>query len=220
MLFIWQTIPVVRALYSSTDAFSPLARFVGFTVGVGICEELCKAAPLLLFALNRRRINSAGDGLFLGMMSGLGFAASEGVVYTIKYWSAATGLGATTIRDCLERASASYGSVDQETFLNRLGDVMPGLFEQYGHLVVAQLVRFISLPLLHAVWSGIVGYALARAFLERAWWLFFAGLFASALLHGMYNFSTPTIYSLAVAAASVTAASFLLVRVTHSEVVP
>lgn len=45
-------------------------RFVGFVLGVGVREELCKAAPLILLALSTPRMRRPLTGLVLGMMSG------------------------------------------------------------------------------------------------------------------------------------------------------
>ena len=184
MLLAWQTIPIIAILYSNTETMNPLSRMLGFVLGVGLFEEFCKVAPLLLFGLQSGKIRSAGDGLFLGMMSGLGFAMSEGVEYTIKYWSSAAGLN----------------------------DTFPALVEQYGVFVVAQLTRFMSLPLLHAVWAGLVGYGVAKAFREGRWNLLFAGLGIAAILHGLYDFYSPGVLSLAIAALSIALTLALIVR--------
>jgi RsiW-degrading membrane proteinase PrsW (M82 family) len=212
MLLAWQTIPMIAILYSGTETMNPLSRLLGFVLGVGVFEELCKVAPLLLFGLQARTIRSGGDGLFLGMMSGLGFAVSEGVEYTIKYWSSAVGLGEAHVRQCVEQATNLHGGVNQDVFLERLSDALPIMFEQYGLFVVAQLTRFMSLPLLHAAWAGLVGYGAAKAFREGHWGLLFAGLGVAAVLHGLYNFYSPGVLSLVVAALSISLTLALIVR--------
>jgi RsiW-degrading membrane proteinase PrsW (M82 family) len=215
MLFAWQAIPFIAVLYSGTETVNPMWRLLGFVFGVGVLEELCKVTPLLLFGLRAGKIHTAGDGLFLGMMSGLGFAMSEGVDYTIKYWSSAVGLGEAHVRQCVEQATNLFGTVDQAEFLERLGTSLPAMFEQYGVIVVAQLTRFMSLPLLHAAWAGIVGYGAAKGFQEGKWGLLFAGLGVAAVLHGLYNFYSPSILSLMFAALSILLTLALLVSETR-----
>jgi RsiW-degrading membrane proteinase PrsW (M82 family) len=212
MLLTWRFIPIVGMLYSWTEADEPLRRLMGYVFGVGLCEELCKAAPLLLFAVSSKRVTRATDGLFLGMMAGLGFAMTEGVEYTLKYWSTAAEVSAINVRGCLDQAAGWYGVVEYDEFVERLASSIPSLVEEYGRLVVVQVIRFISLPILHAVWTGLVGYASARAFLERRWGLLFSGLGVAASLHGLYNFFSPTAYSLVVSAASVMMTLWLMIR--------
>lgn len=214
MLLLWQNIPVIALLYSGLETTNPAGRFLGFVLGVGLFEELCKAAPLLLFGLQSQTIRSEGAGLFLGMMSGLGFAVSEGVEYTIKYWSSAVGLGEEHVRECIEQATTLHGSVNQDVFLQRLGTALPAMFEQYGLFVVAQLTRFMSLPLLHAAWAGLVGFGIGKAFGAGQWRFLFGLLALAALLHGAYNFFLPGVISVAVAALSISLALALIIKDT------
>ncbi len=77
-------LPVIRQAYSITDSGGFVARLFGYIFGVGLLEELCKALPLLIFGLGRKHIIHVRDGVFLGLMSGFGFAAVEGVQYTFE----------------------------------------------------------------------------------------------------------------------------------------
>lgn len=64
--------------------------FFGFTLGVGLCEELCKAIPVLY---------RAGKGVLLdwrtaclcGFLSGVGFGVSEGITYASDYYNGVHG---------------------------------------------------------------------------------------------------------------------------------
>ncbi|WP_442485152.1 GYF domain-containing protein [Aeoliella sp. SH292] len=59
----------------------------------------------------------------------------------------------------------------------------------YGWLFMALITRWISLPLLHAIWTGIAGYfvGLSRKASQSHWkWILF-GLTVVALLHGIYD---------------------------------
>lgn len=202
MLLIWQEIPWISALYAGTESDNPFMRLVGFVGGVGVMEELCKAAPLLLFCMSPGTIKSNNDGLLLGLLSGLGFAVREGVQYTMSYWTSAVDLGAISIHQSVEAASNGAGVVAQDVFEEHIGAVMPQLFEQYGQLVSAQLIRFMTLPVLHAAWAALVGYSIAYSLLRRNWSVMLVGLGISAFLHGFYNYLSNSVYGVLVAGLS------------------
>lgn len=84
ILLTLQTFPVIKSLYYETNSNSLVGKLTGFIFGVGILEETCKAFPLIIFGLRKKTIKNFHDGIFLGLLSGLGFAASEGVTYTVK----------------------------------------------------------------------------------------------------------------------------------------
>lgn len=65
---------------------------------------------------------------------------------------------------------------------------------QSGNLTLEQYtlittVRFVSLPLFHAVWSGISGYFLGLSTInaQRQWSITGLGIGIAAILHGLYN---------------------------------
>jgi protease PrsW len=84
VLLSLQTLPVIKNLYSETTSRNLFGRLTGFVLGVGILEETCKALPLIIFGLRKKTIRGIQEGMFLGFLSGLGFAASEGVTYTVR----------------------------------------------------------------------------------------------------------------------------------------
>jgi protease PrsW len=73
-----------------------------------------------------------------------------------------------------------------------------------GGYMIAQFLRLISLPLLHACWSAIVGYFVGLAQLHRgpAKSLFAFGIGIAAVLHGTYDALSSSGLGLAVAALS------------------
>ena len=202
MLFIWHQIPLIALLYSGINTLNPLARLAGFVLGVGVFEELCKIAPILLFGLRVSTLKSAPDGFLLGALSGLGFAMYEGVSYTMKYWTKAADISAISIQQCIEQATSWQGVIDRDVLAARLSEVLPSLVEVNGFFLVVQLVRFMVLPLLHASWAGLVGFCVARAFIEGKWGVFVVGFAAAALLHGLYDF-VPGMYAILIAGASI-----------------
>ena len=87
ILLLW----VVRLIGLSYDlADHPGSNLVlsllGFTFGVGLCEELCKAIPVI------RQFRRAGeiawrDACLLGLASGVGFGISEGITYSSRHYN-------------------------------------------------------------------------------------------------------------------------------------
>lgn len=76
--------------FSYMSAFDPdsgfLWSFVGFTCGVGLCEEICKAIPVFYYLRNTRSSDWRGTCL-LGFASGAGFGISEGIMYASSHYN-------------------------------------------------------------------------------------------------------------------------------------
>lgn len=69
-----------------------LASFFGFTFGVGLCEELCKALPIIAFLRSRDDTNWRAA-LIVGLASGVGFGVAEGIIYSSDFYNGvSTGL--------------------------------------------------------------------------------------------------------------------------------
>ncbi|HVJ86813.1 MAG TPA: PrsW family glutamic-type intramembrane protease, partial [Caulifigura sp.] len=59
---------------------------MGFTLGVGLCEELCKAVPVVLYLYSDQRHTWRGATV-VGFASGIGFGVSEGVSYSAEMYN-------------------------------------------------------------------------------------------------------------------------------------
>ncbi len=169
------------AYYNLVASESGLVQLFGFIFRVGICEELCKALPIIGYLLWKRRQADASTVVLVGVFSGLGFAAFENIQYSDR-----------SISQSLELA------------------------QQHGAVVTAfaiidVLLRSLSCVFCHAVWSGIVGYFLAVAWLtgKRRGALFLVGLLTASILHGVYNWLL-VVLSQRTFAAFVVAVSFML----------
>jgi len=68
-----------RAALDPENGF-PLS-FMGFTCGVGLCEELCKAMPIVFF-LRANPHCGWRAACCVGLASGIGFGVSEGITYS------------------------------------------------------------------------------------------------------------------------------------------
>lgn len=71
----------------------------------------------------------------------------------------------------------------------------------YSEYLIANFTRLITLPLLHALWSGIVAYFIGLGILNDRFikGLIFAGIGLSALLHCLYNTFSQSLIGLIVA---------------------
>ncbi len=152
LLFV-QQVPPFSFLYAATK-WGLIPRMIGFVLGVGVLEEVTKALPVYIFLLRPRKLREPLTSAFYGSMSGLGFAISEGVVYSVQY---ALGL--------------VQGELD------------------FGSYVLTNTIRFVTSPLAHAIWAGIVGYFLGLAAINptRQAAIIFIGVAIAAVLHGLYD---------------------------------
>jgi RsiW-degrading membrane proteinase PrsW (M82 family) len=135
-------------------------RFLAVSPGA-LLEEAGKG--LLLFLLARRVGGFSGpaDGLAHGLLAGLGFGI----------WKAA--------------ASTDWaGAGDAAALTFSAGSVSVGLYA----FVVSSVVTTAAIPLLHAAWSGLVGYVLglARTEEKRPGAFLLAGLLVATFLHSVY----------------------------------
>lgn len=166
LLLLFQQMPPFRTLYHAINA-GPLLRLVGFVLGVGILEEVCKALPIYVLLARPQKLHDPLTAAFYGAMSGLGFAIAEGAAYSFRY-----------------AAGLSRGQLDLSSY------------------VAANTIRFVSLPLFHAMLAGIVGYFIGLAVINpsRRSAIFFIGVIIAATLHGLYNTLAGSIAGLAVVA--------------------
>jgi RsiW-degrading membrane proteinase PrsW (M82 family) len=63
---------------------------LGFTAGVGFCEEACKALPLI-FVARTTGFFTWRSAMIWGLISGVGFGVSEGITYSHDYYNGVQG---------------------------------------------------------------------------------------------------------------------------------
>ncbi len=99
-----------RAALDPDNGF--LVSFLGFTAGVGLCEELCKAVPVLWH--QNRNPDESWRGAFLwGLASGAGFGIAEGIMYSGSMYNGIAGSGLYVVRfvSCVALHALWTGSV-------------------------------------------------------------------------------------------------------------
>ena len=77
--------------YGALDPESGFIKsFVGFTCGVGLCEELVKFIPLVWLmkkASKKGEILHLSGILLVGLASGVGFGVAEGIIYSAQFYN-------------------------------------------------------------------------------------------------------------------------------------
>ncbi len=147
-------LPGVRHIFAASESANIFGRLVGFTLAVGLVEEVAKAIPIFWFARKSSGKRRPSTTAYVGVISGLAFGATEAIVYSVQY---AAGHAAARMT--------------------------------YGDYLVVQVLRLVSLPFLHAIWSGILGYLIGLAMLaghsSRA--ICLVGIALVSVLHGGYD---------------------------------
>jgi RsiW-degrading membrane proteinase PrsW (M82 family) len=160
---VLQQVPPISWLYGLLEpSHTFLLRLVAFVAGVGVLEEVGKGLVLLFLAKKLGGLADAADGVFYGLMSGLGFGVYEAIQYTES----------TNVRHA---AALSYIT----------GSESLGLYSYF----VSSFVRIVSLPLLHAVWTAIAGYFIGLSFLakKKTHAVLAVGFLVPIVLHGLYD---------------------------------
>jgi RsiW-degrading membrane proteinase PrsW (M82 family) len=102
--------------YSYQAALDPengfFLSFLGYTLGVGFCEEVCKALPLLWY-YRERRDQSWRTAFLWGLASGAGFGIAEGIMYSSNHYNGVSGADAYVVRfiSCVALHALWTGSV-------------------------------------------------------------------------------------------------------------
>ena len=86
-----------RAALDPSNGF--LSSFFGFTLGVGLCEEFTKAAPVF-FRLHDESSDrmSWRAACIWGLASGAGFGIAEGILYASNYYNGIAAFGIYPVR--------------------------------------------------------------------------------------------------------------------------
>ncbi len=88
--------------YSYQAALDPdngfVLSFLGYTLGVGLCEEICKVLPLL-FKYREPNDQSWRGAYLWGLASGAGFGLAEGVIYASDFYNGISGPGIYIVRN-------------------------------------------------------------------------------------------------------------------------
>lgn len=129
-----------------------LSSFFGFTFGVGLCEELCKAVPVA-FYLSVSEKRSLREVCIVGLASGVGFGVSEGITYSSEYYNGIQDIWIYVIRflSCVSLHAIWAGGVALLMYRNQ--DYLEWSWEAvFGFVVYYLLVAMI----LHGVYDTLL----------------------------------------------------------------
>jgi RsiW-degrading membrane proteinase PrsW (M82 family) len=156
--------------------------FLGFTLGVGFCEEVCKALPLLVYY--RGQPKQGWRAAFLwGLASGAGFGIAEGILYAGKYYNGISGPGIYVVRfiSCVALHALWTGSV--AITLNQNQGLIQEDLPWYEY--IPRLVRIVGIPMvLHGLYDTLLKKNLTAAALAVAVLSFLFLAFQISRLHG------------------------------------
>jgi RsiW-degrading membrane proteinase PrsW (M82 family) len=159
-LLAWLSTPpfVTDALITSPR---PLARLGGFVLGVGLREEVFKILPLLALATWRGVVRarlSLRQGVFLGAIAGVAFAATENLAYLAQF-------------EAHDRLAYRLGVFSQESLQGTLSRL---LLTPFMHGAWAGISGYF---IAWAEWQP-----------RRRWSFRAAGIAGVAVLRGVYDF--------------------------------
>lgn len=206
-LLAWHNLPLLMPYREMlTQASSWIDLFIGYTVLAGLLEECCKLLPLLFIGMRKGGIQTMGEGVWLGIMSGLGFAWAEGVNYSLMYWNSSV----------VEQLGVLVAGAELEV---DHGVVMEEMMRQGWLAFVAQQVRFVTLPILHAAFTAIAAFGASYAYLSGKWWVLGVSWVGASVIHGLYNSLSDGLSGLLVSAALVASLLYALefIRRTFAE---
>ncbi len=156
--------------YSYSAAMDPsngfIASMLGFTFGVGLCEEFCKAMPLLAYFRNEARVTWRGAMLW-GLASGVGFGIAEGIMYSGDYYNGRAYAGIYFVRFFSCVALHAIWSATVAITLYRRQAEWQSADELYEHAFI--VLKVIAIPMvLHGLYDTLLkqeyaGYALLTA---------------------------------------------------------
>jgi RsiW-degrading membrane proteinase PrsW (M82 family) len=146
--------------------------FFGFTFGVGLCEELTKALPILYVARGNADLDWRAGAVW-GLASGVGFGVAEGILYSSDYYNGvATGeIYVVRFVSCVGLHAMWAAAVG--IMIARCRDDMQKDWE-WSDLVVA-ILKVQAVPMvLHGLYDVMLkkemtGWAIAVAVLSFVW---------------------------------------------------
>jgi RsiW-degrading membrane proteinase PrsW (M82 family) len=149
-----------------------LLSFVGFTCGVGLCEELCKALPILGY-YRRDAMMGWRNAAVWGLASGIGFGVAEGIMYSSRYYNGIASLDTYIVRfvSCVALHAIWTASVGITTW--RRQESLQGDLDWLNYSVA--VLQIVAVPMvLHGLYDTLLKkdlelWALAFGAASFAW---------------------------------------------------
>jgi RsiW-degrading membrane proteinase PrsW (M82 family) len=152
-----------------------LLSFMGFTLGVGLCEEIVKAIPVMWHFKTYGTLKWRAACLW-GFASGVGFGVAEGIMYSSRYYNGMTGGDMYVVRFVSCVALHAVWSASVGIFLWKHQNLLDEAEGFLGFMVNAAVI--VSAPmLLHGAYDTLLkkdmnSWALLVAVISFAWLAF------------------------------------------------
>jgi RsiW-degrading membrane proteinase PrsW (M82 family) len=159
-----------------------ILSFLGYTLGVGFCEEVCKALPLLW---HYRQPSDRGwrTAFLWGLASGAGFGISEGITYAGDYYNGVHGLDIYIVRFISCVALHALWTVSVGITLQQKQGLIQG--EMAWHEYIPRLVVIVGIPMvLHGLYDTLLKKDMNAGALAVAVLSFLFLAFQISRLHG------------------------------------
>jgi RsiW-degrading membrane proteinase PrsW (M82 family) len=138
-----------RAALDPETGFLP--SFLGYTFGVGLCEEVCKALPLIWYYRTSAQA-SWREARSWGFTSGVGFGVAEAVMYAGDYYNGIAPASTYVVRFVSCIALHAIWSAAVALFIYRYQGLIQGDFEWYEW--IPRVIALVSVPMvLHGLYD-------------------------------------------------------------------
>ncbi len=148
---------------------------LGFTFGVGLCEEICKSLPVL-FHYQTKAEWPWRTACLVGLISGVGFGVSEGITYCSDFYNGITGGDIYLVRFISCVALHAVWSGAAAIFIYRHQAQLQGSEHFLNGMMT--WVMLVSIPMvLHGLYDTLLkkhmdGLALLTALVSFAWMIY------------------------------------------------
>jgi RsiW-degrading membrane proteinase PrsW (M82 family) len=187
--------------------FPRIAQVSIFTMVVGIGVVLFVQQLPLVSALYSATESPWILGRLIGFVAGVGVLEETAKVLPV-WWiyvhkKNEDGVGTILFLGCISGFAFGVAEAAKYSISYALGLKAGNM--GFGDYLTVQMLRLISLPLLHAIWCGIFSYFVALASVNRnvGKGLLLAGLVIAASLHGLYDTFSDSTIGVAVAVVSI-----------------
>jgi RsiW-degrading membrane proteinase PrsW (M82 family) len=176
MLIFWVAWAIGFSYHAALDpSFGFFSSLLGFTFGVGLCEEVCKALPLLSY-YRRPGATSWHKACTWGFSSGVGFGIAEAIMYSGNHYNGILPVSHYVVRFVSCITLHAMWAVSTAMFIHRHPDLIRGA--DSWHSYIPRTIAIVSVPMfLHGLYDTALkkelnAVALVAALMSFAWLIY------------------------------------------------
>jgi RsiW-degrading membrane proteinase PrsW (M82 family) len=138
-----------RAALDAETGF--LASFLGYTFGVGLCEEVCKALPVIFYYRTSANANWRMACTW-GFASGVGFGVAEAILYAGDHYNGLATAGIYVVRFVSCVALHAIWSMSSALFIHKYRSFLQG--DLAWHDYIPRVIFLVAIPMvLHGLYD-------------------------------------------------------------------